>query len=178
MDGKGFFLGLIAAVVLFLLWKKEGASFNFQVGATPQPGTSPNPNREPTGGCAGCSASPSYAASPFEQAVQAFSPGQITPGTPPLQSVTGTGSFYSPVGPTPDTNFWSLPVEKAQQSTTASATAGVGTYANVPGSATTPANQVPVRAMQRVAPTSQLGFQQRYNVAGVPRTSGARFLIQ
>jgi hypothetical protein len=176
MDGKGFFLGLIAAVVLFLLWKKEGASLNFNIG--PQPASGPSPvgpqDTLGIGGCTGCG--PSASAAPSVQALMASagSSGQITPGTPPLQGTLGTGSFYSPVGPTPDTNFWALPTE--QMVTTAVPGSNVR-YANVPGSPTTPSGQVPVRALQTVAPTSQLGFQQRYNVAGVPRTAGARLLI-
>jgi hypothetical protein len=177
MDGKGFFLGLIAAVVLFLLWKKEGASFSVNVG--PQAGAGPAPvgpqDTLGVGGCAGCG--PSASAAPSAQAamIMGASAGMITPGTPPLQGSLGVGSFYDPNGPTPDTNFWAMPNE-APLSTTA-ATGSPINYANVPGSPTTPAGQVPVRATQKVAPTSQLGFQQRYAVTGIPRAAGGRQLI-
>ena len=128
MDGKGFFLGLIAAVVLFLLWKKEsGPSMSFSF-----PGLSQSPA---TGGCAGCGSgpggcagcgqgqsspsyvqapsapSPSYVASPAVQAamISVDNAGQISPGTPPLQTVVGSGSFYAQSGPTPDSSFTNVP---------------------------------------------------------------------
>jgi hypothetical protein len=179
MDSKGFFLGLIAAVVLFLLWKKEqvpGSSFlqNLLPQATPSS----------NGGCAGCGGgpnpSPSMGAAPVSQSAMAMvgMEGQISPGTPPLQTVSGSGSFYNSNGPTPDTTFISHPSPLPAQQSNTSQMVVAGTYTNVPGSPTTPANQVPVRATQPVAPTSQLGFHQRYGVSGVSRSAGARFYIQ
>lgn len=176
-NGSGFFLGLIAGVILYLLWKKETRNDGAIIGPQPSPSIAPQ-MRTPAdtlglGGCAGCS-DPSESAAPAVQSMLALSSGQITPGTPPLQGALGVGSFYDPNGPTPDTNFWSMPTAAPSSTTLASNNTK---YTNVPGSPTTPANQVPVRATQRVAPTSQLGFQQRYNVAGIPRTAGARQFI-
>jgi hypothetical protein len=175
MDGKGFFLGLIAAVVLFLLWKKETSGpFNF-LPASPGVGA----NTGPGGGCAGCGG-PSAGAAPSAQAplsIASGTDGQISPGTPPLQGTLGTGSFYNPSGPTPDNTFLTTPLLPKQVGTTSSVGVAAKVYTNVPGSPTTPANEVPVRAVQTVAPTSQLGFQQRYSFVGIPRTAGARFYV-
>lgn len=60
MDSKGFFLGLIAAVVLFLLWKKEiGSDSGALVGPQPYSGAMPQtpvgPPDTAVGGCVGCS---------------------------------------------------------------------------------------------------------------------------
>jgi hypothetical protein len=176
MDGKGFFLGLIAAVVLFLLWKRE-------IGTT-TPATATQPSNG-FGGCSGCAgaaagASPTASASPAVQAsvVTSGTEGFVSPGTPPLQTVSGTGSFYNATGPTPDNTFLAQPAPaQVLRSTSDIVKVGVLTYNNVPGSATTPANQVPVRAVQQVAPTSLLGFQQRYSFVGIPRTAGARSYV-
>lgn len=188
MDGRGFFLGLIAAVVLFLLWKKEsGPSMSFSF-----PGVSPTAGGTGTGtGCAGCAGGagcpgcgsspsytnpaptggPSYVAAPAVQAamIAAGSSGQITPGTPPLQSVVGSGSFYATSGPTPDNSFTNVPGKPVSVAPTVVRTQTQ--VQNVPGSPSTPATIVPSRAVAVVAPYSVAGFVQRYNVAGVPRTA-------
>jgi hypothetical protein len=169
MDSKGFFLGLIAAVVLFLLWRKEQSQnpgFTFSFPSAPPPPV----DAISTSQCPGCGA-PSYAGSPAVQGAQASdqTAGQISPGAPPLNSGAGTGSFYTPTGPTPDTGFYSYPAPIVRSVTSGSDLVRAGVYANVPGSATTPATQVPVRAAQPVGTYAQMGFQQRYNIAGVPR---------
>lgn len=181
MDGRGFFLGLIAAVVLFLLWKKESGpnmSFSFP-GLVPPAGADSGAD----GGCAGCSGpdgcsgcngsagSPSYASAPSSQRMfaSAGTAGQITPGTPPLQSVAGSGSFYAGSGPTPDSSFTNYPAVKPV-STVLSFARTQTAVRNVPSSPSTPANIVPTRAVGVVPTYQQQGFHQRYNVTGVPRT--------
>lgn len=176
MDGRGFFLGIIAAVVLFLLWKKEqvaaatvGASMFSSTGLSPAPST--------TGGCAGCGG-PSAAAAPAYQGVLMGPDGQISPGTPPLNASLGSGSFYAPSGPTPDTGFTSYPSAPAPIFNTA-APVMVGPFVGTvtPSSPTTPANQVPVRSVQTVGSYSTIGgFQQRYNLAGIPRIAAEPYL--
>lgn len=186
MDGRGFFLGLIAAVVLFLLWKKEsGPSMSISF-----PGVSPTAGGTGAGcagcsggGCAGCGSSPSYVtnpapatqlgpsyvAAPAVQAamISAGQAGQITPGTPPLQSVVGSGSFYATSGPTPDNSFTNIPGKPVSVAPTAVTTQNK--VSNVPGSPTTPATIVPARAVAVVTPAAVAGFQQRSNVVGVYR---------
>lgn len=188
MDGRGFFLGLIGAVLLFLLWKKEsGPSMSFSF-----PGLSPSPAGSGAGGCAGCAGGagcpgcgaaspsyvapatqigPSYVAAPAVQAamISAGQAGQITPGTPPLQSVVGSGSFYATSGPTPDNSFTNVPGKPVSVASTVARTQTQ--VSNVPGSPSTPATIVPTRAVGIVAPYSVAGFVQSYNVAGVPRTA-------
>lgn len=166
MDSKGFFLGLIAAIVLFLLWKKEQGGQSF-FGA-PAPASQPS-------SCAGCGANPpSYAAAPAAQLVMSSPDGFISPGTPPLNSAAGPTSFYADSGPTP----WSGFLFASAPDTPVSSVNPVGPpVANSPGSPTTPSNIVPLRAVQPVPSTSQQGFQQRYNVVGIPRTAGARYYI-
>lgn len=166
MDVKGFFLGVIAAVVLFMLWKKENGSptYSFQfpgMGMGQQPVSGP---------CTGCS--PSAGAAPSAQAALAVSglDGQISPGAPPLNAATGgqgATSFYTNAGVTPDTSFSFIPVQRNAVS--------VGSPVqpptpNVPGSATTPAAITPVRATQQVPSYAEGAFQQRYNIVGIPRT--------
>lgn len=180
MDSKGFFLGLIAAVVLFLLWKKEAVAMGLPTFLQPSPDqpARPSSSGDPGGGCSGCGG-PSAAASPVAQlsaSAMVGMDGQISPGTPPLQSVAGTGSFYAENGPTPDTTFTNSPASSRVGTTSQMVVRGVFST-NVPGSPTTPANQVPVRATQVVAPTSDQGFVQRWNVAGVPRTAGGRLML-
>lgn len=180
MDGRGFFLGLIAAVVLFLLWKKESGpamSFTF-------PGIGPQPGNGAGGGCAGCSGGPggcagcgegqpSYSASPAAQnaLVTQGTSGQVSPGTPPLQSIVGSGSFYAASGPTPDSSFTNYPGKPVSTALTVARSYNPSvTGSNVRSSPTTPANIVPTRAVGVVPGYSGLGsFQQRFNVAGVPR---------
>jgi hypothetical protein len=177
MDGRGFFLGLIAAVVLFLLWKKEsGSGMNFSFA-----GLVPQGDSSGTGGCAGCStgigypalgSGPGYSASPAAQSMIAANgtAGQITPGTPPLQSVAGTGSFYATAGPTPDSSFTNIPAAKPV-SVVSTVARTQTTVHNVPGSPSTPATIVPTRAVGVVPPYPLQGFQQRYNVTGVARNN-------
>lgn len=179
MDGKGFFLGLIAAVVLFLLWKKEqfgGMAFGSAgLPAASSNGLSPAPSN--TGGCAGCGG-PSAAAAPASQYVLMGPSGQISPGTPPLNNPVGGGSFYTPSGPTPDTGFYSYPAKATPIfSTVHPIIAGPFTNEAPPSSPTTVANQVPVRATQTVGNYSEIGsFQQRFNIAGVPRIAATRYV--
>ena len=177
MDGRGFFLGLIAAVVLFLLWKKEsGPSMSFSFpGLGPQPasgdtGTGGCAGCSGPGGCAGCNqATPAYAAAPTAQAgLVAATAGQITPGTPPLQTVHGGGSFYASSGPTPDNSFTNIPAARPV-STVATVARTQTTVHNVAGSPSTPATIVPTRAVAQVPSYPSQGFQQRFNVAGVPQ---------
>jgi hypothetical protein len=171
MDGKGFFLGLIAAVVLFLLWKKESRSdFNgMSLGPTfqPQQPTSVGP----CGNGGGCG--PSAAAAPGYQSNLAQGPGTdglISPGTPPLQGSAGTGSWYGPDGPSPDNSFTNF----ARTAASPVSTTIPVNFSSTPGSPTTPANQVPVRAVMPTGSYAQIGFQQRYNIAGVPRVYATR----
>jgi hypothetical protein len=172
MDGKGFFLGVLVAIALFLLWKREnagGMNFSF-AGLMPAPGAGAGDS----GGCAGCSSgigcsgcgSPAGAAAPAAQALSLSSApgdGQISPGTPPLQTAVGSGSFYALAGPTPDSSFTNYPAKPVSTSIFKASGPSGG------GSATTPANAVPPRAVQQVPSYSNQGFTSRYNVSGVPR---------
>lgn len=178
MDGRGFFLGLIAAVVLFLLWKNEqkgGMVFNFP-GVGPQPASGSGAggctgcNGGP-GGCAGCGNGQPLATSPAVQGYLADSgtAGQVSPGTPPLQSVVGSGSFYAGSGPTPDSSFTNYPGKPVSTALTVARSYNPSvTGSNVPGSPSTPATIVPTRAVGVVPGYGAQGFTQPYNVAGVP----------
>lgn len=182
-----FILGVIAAVVLVILWDNRNPS---PVMAISGNGTSPSPSPIPTpscgGSCSSCAAGiggscPSVAAAP---AAQASLPnfgleGMISPGTPPLNSVTGgqgRTSFYSNAGVTTDASFTFTPVPRS--------TLAIGTPVqpktaiNVPGSPTTPATMTPTRATQAVPNYTELGALNNYNVLGVPRKSliGARYI--
>jgi len=178
MDGKGFFLGLIAAVVLFLLWKKESggnAPFSFSFSGL-QPGDAGAGGGcagcSGPGGCPGCAGSPSYAAGPGAQAMLADqTAGQISPGTPPLQSVIGSGSFYAASGPTSDASFTNFPAKPISTTPTNPIPVPFRPIAPIGNRGpSTPANVVPIRANAIVADYPNQGFVQRYNVAGVPRT--------
>lgn len=174
MDGRGFFLGLIAAVVLFLLWKKEsgpGMSFSFPglIPASPDSGATGCAGCAGPGGCAGCGDSPAYAAAPTAQSIGSGTAGFVTPGTPPLQGTLGHGSFYAASGPTSDASFTNYPAVKPV-STVATVARTQSTVRNVASSPSTPSTIVPTRAVATVPQYSQQGFQQRYNVSGVPRT--------
>lgn len=102
--------------------------------------------------------------------------GQISPGTPPLNSVAGgqgATSFYSNAGVTPDASFTFIPTQRNLSS--------VGSLVqppqpNVAGSATTPAAVTPIRATQQVPSYSEQGFVQRRNIVGIPLTAGSRFI--
>lgn len=153
MDGKlgTFLLGVIAAVVLVMLWrheKQQCTSRNVQPGA-PGPGVMPSVE---TGGCCGAgSSSPSYAAGPATQGDLELVGlgGAVSPGAPPLGASTGTGratSYYAQSGPTSDTSFTFTP-----------------TPPRVPGSNTTPAAGTPARALANPAPSIY-----RYNIIGIP----------
>jgi len=161
MNGTGnFILGVIAAVVLFLLWKKNGVSSGGGVvGSAANGGISGGASCG--AGCGACGTDscavasgggPAYTASPIvQQAMVAMGlAGQITPGTPPLGGPDQ--SFYTAAGPTPDTTF----TFGTQDSP----------VANVPGSATTPAAGTPARALQPVGTAYDLGFQNRYSYSG------------
>lgn len=156
-----FLLGLAAAVVIFLLWKKERGSAGGGAIVGPQPvagGAS-------AGGCGGscggscltgpggCLAGPTGGAAPALQSAMASLglSGQVSPGTPPLGG--DAGSFYTSSGVTSDASF--TPASAANPSP------------NVAGSPTTPANVIPIRATQPVPPASVSGFQNRYTRSGV-----------
>lgn len=177
MDGKGFFLGLIAAVVLFLLWKKDGPggmTFTFP-GLTAAPA-----NGSGAGGCSGCAGpdgcagcgngQPAYAAGPSAQASLAGgTSGAVSPGTPPLQTVVGSGSFYAASGSTPDNSFTNYPGKPVSTALTVARSYNPSvTGSNVRSSPTTPANIVPTRAVGVVPGYSDQAFHQHFNVAGVP----------
>lgn len=183
MDGKGFFLGLIAAVVLFLLWKKEqfgGVAFGSAgLPAASSNGVSPsNTIQNGVTGCTGCGG-PSAAAAPASQYVLMGPSGQISPGTPPLNNPVGGGSFYAPSGPTPDTGFFSYPAPPRLANpifdTVRPIVAGQFSSGNVPGSPTTVATQTPVRATATVGNYAEIGgFQQRFNIVGIPRQAATQ----
>jgi hypothetical protein len=173
MDSKlgTFLMGVIAAVVLALLWKKDGGcgcgSRVFQM-----PGASDG--IQPPGmldGCCGIGGpGPAYAASPVAQGAGAGfgTEGMISPGTPPLNAITGGGgltSFYTSAGVTPDNSFTFIPI--ASNPSAVGTPAQPPTPASVPGSATTPAAITPTRATQAVPTYYETGFVQRYNVTGV-----------
>lgn len=179
MDGKlgTFLLGVIAAVVLVMLWKKGGlgigADLSVGNGNGFSAGFGGGVGRGCSGASCGCGGSPGScfagAAGPAYQGSLAAAgiDGQISPGTPPLNAATGgqgATSFYSNAGVTPDTSFTFIPVQRN--------TVSVGSplqppVPNVPGSATTPAAVTPTRATQVVPTYAEQGFIQRYSVSGV-----------
>ena len=176
MDGKlgTFLLGVIAAVVLVMLWKKGGLGFGADVSLN---GFGAGVGAGFGGGCSGggcgCGAAPgscvSGAAGPaFQGSLASFGlDGQISPGTPPLNAATGgqgATSFYTSAGVTPDTSFTFIPV---QRNTVAVGSPVQPPVPNVPGSATTPAAVTPTRATQVVATYAEQGFIPRYSVSGV-----------
>lgn len=169
-----FILGLVAGVVLFLLWRKERAymSAPTSAGAGSPAGTGPSA-ASCSGGCGGgCGTgggcftgpSPSYSVSPSVQNAMASMglAGQVSPGAPPLGGPST--SFYGTDGPTTDASFTFTPQ-----------TAPSG---NAPGSATTPAAVTPVRATTPVTSYRNTGFVNYYNVSGVPRSSLRRNYLQ
>jgi hypothetical protein len=149
MDGKlgTFLLGVIAAVVLVMLWKRDDrqpSQWQWSDIPTPQP--------QPSAGCGSCGTS--YAASPGAQsALESIGmSGMIASPGVPLGAATGGGaatSFYTGAGVTPDTTFTFTKTS------------------NVAGSPTVPAATTPVRATEAVAPYST-GFHQHYNILGIP----------
>jgi hypothetical protein len=168
MDGKigTFLLGVIAAVVLFMLWRKEVQPHNFSF-AFPEM-YPPGPQPQPASGCDSCGAasSPAYQG----QLASVGLDGQISPGTPPLNAATGgqgATSFYTNAGVTPDVSFTFTPVAR---SAFATGTPVQPPVPNVPGSPTTPATVTPTRATQQVPNYAETGFVNRFNIAGVPRT--------
>lgn len=171
MDSKGFFLGLLAAVVLFLLWKKEsagGMNFSF-AGLVP---SAPAPDAgggcagcNSPGGCAGCAGASGYAAPAAQASLADQLSGFVTPGTPPLQTSVGSGSFYAQSGPTSDTSFTNFPAKPVSTLVTVA-----GPPQRTVGSPTTRSNQVPPRAVAQMPPSyTGVSFHQNQNVAGVPR---------
>lgn len=169
MDGKmgTFLLGVIAAVVLVMLWRKEsvGGSVSFDLGAT-------SPGAGAPGGCNQCSHSPSMVAAPSAQAMLGIgtgTEGMISPGTPPLNAATGGQggtSFYTsgPTGVTPDNSFTFMQVQRNASALGSPVQPDQG---NVPGSPTTLAAVTPVRATQPVPSYYEQGFIPRYSVSGV-----------
>jgi hypothetical protein len=149
-------LGVIAAVALYLLWKYHRSEMQSSNGAGSSAGSGSSCSGDcgcGTGACAGA-ASPSYVASPTVQTAMIDSfglAGSVSPGTPPLGG--SEVSFYGATGPTTDQSFTFTPA---------------GSTANTPGSATTPAATIPVRATAPVATYAQTGFVSKYNVSGVP----------
>lgn len=151
MDGKlgTFLLGVIAAVVLYMLWdhRHDGPQMPWFI---------PNGSGDGSGvgaqsGC--CGGSSGYAAPGVQAQLESTgTAGLIAPPGVPLGAPTaggGVASFYTSAGVTPDTSFT------------------FGPSAPVPGSPTVPAASTPVRSLQSVAPYST-GFHQHYNVLGVP----------
>jgi len=187
-NSSGFFLGLIAAVVLFLLWKNQAAPTQ----ASAAPPANGNGTGAGAGGCAGgscgsCTGPSCSAAPPAQSAVSLVTSGtgdtiQISPGTPPLQGTTGVGSFYAGTGPTGPTSFTNFGTPTRLVNTLAPLRGSpifyvgsdlggpVNPVPNVPGSPTTPANQVPVRATVPVESYKNTGVVSQFNVSGVPRT--------
>jgi hypothetical protein len=168
VDGKlgTFLLGVIAAVVLIMLWKKEQPMFSLP-GATP-PAPTPGPGGCGSGACGGGGS----ATMPSVQAMLAATglDGQISPGTPPLNAVTGGQggtSFYTAAGNTPDVSFTFTPVVR---NPVIGSPAQPRTGINVPGSPTTPATVTPTRATQPVPNYAETGFVNRFNIVGIPRT--------
>lgn len=173
MDGKigTFLLGVIAAVVLVMLWKKERSnegSYAFPgVGSMPYMGASPA-----SCGCGDISAPPSAWTSPSDQSmlVETGMEGQVSPGTPPLNAATGghgATSFYTNTGVTPDTSFTFRPVTKLGNPSIGSPVqVPRGAYGNVPGSNTTPSNTTPIRATQQVPSYNESGFVAHYRSLG------------
>lgn len=177
MDAKGFFLGVIAAIVLFLLWKKESQQpVYFGSGANP-PAPSPSPDAGAGAGCSTCGvgSSPAQPAYQAMLAVSGGTEGLISPGTPPLNTAAlGDSSFYANDGPTPDSGFvFPSPARVASPIIVRGPFVGGAS----PGSPTTPSNITPVRATQPTPTYTQGGFQQRINVVGIPRTAGARVYL-
>ena len=169
MDGKlgTFLLGVIAAVVLVMLWRKESGQYS-GVGYPPFLPQAPG-NGAGSGCSSGCA---SGAAAPVFQSMLADNyglGGQISPGTPPLNAVTGgqgATSFYSDAATTPDTSFTFIPVQR----NTSSVGSNVQPVSpNVPGSPTTPAAVTPVRATQPVPMYTETGWVNHYNFVGIPR---------
>jgi hypothetical protein len=178
MDGKlgTFLLGVIAAVVLVMLWKKGGVDVSANLGFGGngmQPGGG--------GGCSGCAGScgntidsclspgASGYAAPAAQGAMAMIglDGMISPGTPPLNSVTGgqgATSFYDTMGVTTDASFTFTPVARNRVSVGSPLQPPVSN--NVPGSASTPATVTPTRATQQVPTYAEQGFIPRYSISG------------
>lgn len=153
MDGKlgTFLLGVIAAVVLYMLWdhrNDQGPQY---------PWFMPNGSGTDAGAGAGCGSpcggSAGYASPGVQAQLESTGlSGLIAPPGVPLGSPAaggGIGSFYTSAGLTPDTSFTFAP------------------SVPVPGSPTVPAATTPVRSLQSVAPYST-GFHQHYNIGGVP----------
>jgi len=167
MDGKlgTFFLGIIAAVVLYMLWNKE--QHHHTVSFFPTPGSQPSASPAETG-CASCGASPSVQAGMSAAGVD----GMIAPPGVPLNAVSGgqgATSFYTDEGVTPDTSFFFASVPRVTNPSAIGTPAQPGALQNnVPGSPSTPSFVTPVRATQQVPPFSVGGFHQHYNVLGVP----------
>ena len=174
MDSKvsTFLLGVIAAVMLFMLWRKEQYNGNGVSLPTFTPAPGPGPQPSTNGGCSSCgvgAASPSFQGSLAMVGLD----GQISPGTPPLNAATGgqgATSFYAVDGVTPDVGFTFTPVPRATSAVSTPAQPG-GLQGNVPGSPTTPATVTPVRATQQVAQWPEQGGVNYYNVTGIPMPS-------
>jgi len=179
MDTKGFFLGVIVAVVLYLLWKKEEKREVALPGTRTLAGSSPAPVGPCPGSCGCGSGIGSSCPSPVASAPSAMQmlglDGFISPGAPPLNTAAGLGqtSFYANSGNTPDTGFF---FEDAGELISPTVTKAPIAPVNVPGSPTTVANQEPVRARQPVGDYSALGFQQRFNIVGIPRVYASRYI--
>jgi hypothetical protein len=157
-----FFLGIVAAVAIYFLWKKESQAGGFLAGSGAGAGSPAGYGAGAgcNGGCDSCSGAfggcvPDAGVAPtFQAAMQdAGLAGTISPGTPPLGSVPAGGavtSFYAPSGGTPDSTFT------------------FAKSAPVAGSPTTPAATTPVRSTAPVGQYADNAFVQRYNVTGVP----------
>lgn len=141
---KEFLLGILVAAALIFLWRKEQQ--HAAQGAVPVPAQLPD--NAATGGCLGCTASPSMAASPDVQAQSTTFParGTVSPGTPPLGTAGSAARDTSFLAT--GSNAISYPITRQP----AAGTAPSGSFA--PGTAA--AN--PPRAVETVGQYSNLGF--------------------
>ena len=174
MDGKlgTFLLGIIAAVVLVLLWDDKKRGSPSYPGASLQD-TSSQPFAND--GCSGCGyGSPAFSASPTlqSQLESTGTAGMIASGGVPLNSPAGgqgATSFYTNAGVTPDTSFTFIAVPRnTDPLAVGTPTQPGGLQGNVPGSPTTVSATTPVRATQQVPGYGVGGFHQKYNILGVP----------
>lgn len=187
MDGKlgTFLLGVIAAIVLVLLWddKNKGNQAPWQFPfLPPQVPDSMSTSPSMGGGCSSCNGpdqgsgwgSPAYAAAPTQQSMleSTGTSGLIPPPGVPLNSAAGgqgATSFMTSDGVTPDTSFTFAQVPRnTNPQAVGSPQQPGGLQGNVPGSPSTVANVTPVRSTQQVPGFNVSGFHQHYNVLGVP----------
>lgn len=173
-----FLLGIIAAVVLVLLWDDKSSNRGGWSFPTPQDNSVQPSASDGGGGCAGCgpgpSPSPAYSAAPMAQgALESVGlAGMVAPPGVPLNSPAGgqgATSFYTNAGVTPDTSFTFVVVPRnTNPSAVGTPAQPGGLQGNVPGSPSTVSATTPVRATQQVPGYAVAGFHQHYNVLGIP----------